>query len=441
MPPNRHLGGVTPPILSQGQMTVFFVALCLLVLTNVIWLDVSLNNIDNLGIAAAAVNDRNNNILHQLQKHPNNNINNNPPSSRDTSRGYDIVIVVHHDDMDVLIEWGLQSFQDKLVDFDSDGIIYAIGTTQAVEKLQSLKKSNADGSSSPSSSVWSRVYPINENIYPFSLGDIKNVVARKPTWNFQQLLKMYAHRALTAKGYTVRRHFLVIDADTVLVNPFMMQDKQTEKDVDGGRWFYCIASFSSGAFKNDCDIGPPLVKEALGPQFQRSFPHNGEEKFTAICHHMLFDGVFLGDMLDHMERQFNQKPWISLGTLKRSNLSEYELYLAWMMKNHRENVAARQVPYVNWGRTDKESLHIAQTFGVKYVTNHDDYSRLNICCVNSQWPTESAIFKELASPRCPTCSTNKVEVITHIDCNVLGIDGCNYTNSTDAGGYMIFKEK
>lgn len=431
MPPNRRLlGGITPPVLSQGQMTAFFVALCLLVLANLIWLDISLNNIDDLGIAAAAVNDKNN-ILLQLQKSKINT----PPSKRDTSRGYDIVIFVHHDDMDVLIDWGLQSFQDNLVDFDSDGIIYAIGTTPAVEKLQAVQKSNAG-----SPSVWSRLYPINENMYPFSSSDIKNVVSNKPTWNFQQLLKMYAHRALTARGYEVRRHFLVIDADTVLVNPLMMQE-QSEKVVDGGRWFYCIASYSSGAFKNDCDIGPPLVNEALGPQFQRSFPHYGEQKFSAICHHMLFDGVFLGDMLDHIERKFNQKPWISLGTLKRSNLSEYELYLAWLMKNHRESVAARPVPYVNWGRTDKDSLHIAKTFGVKYVTNHDDYSRSNICCVNSQWPTESAIFKALASPRCPTCSTNKVEAITHIDCNVLGIDGCNDANSTDAGDYMIFKEK
>ena len=386
------------------------------------------------------------NLLHQLQKrHPNNNNHNNNyddddddddgPPSRDTSRGYDVIIVVHHDDMDTLIEWGLQSFQDKLVDFDSGGRIFAIGTTQAVDKLQSLKKkSHATGS------VWSRLYPINENIYPFGLADIQNVVTKKPTWNFQQLLKMYAHRALTAKGYKVRRHFLVIDADTVLVNPLSMQE-QKEKVVDGGRWFVCIASFSSGAFKNDCDIGPPLVTEALGPQFQRSFPHHGKEKFTTICHHMLFDGVFLGGMLDHIEKKFNQKPWISLGALKRSNLSEYELYVAWLMKNHRESVAARQVPYVNWGRADKESLHIANTFGVKYLTNHDDYTPQNICCVNSQWPSDSAIFKQLNAPKCRTCSTNKEEIITHIDCNVLGIDGCHYVNSTDAGGYMIFEAK
>ena len=67
------------------------------------------------------------------------NNNNNIITTENSPGGYDVVVVVHHDDMDVLIEWGLQSFQDYLVDFDNEGKIYAIGTPQAVDKLQSLK--------------------------------------------------------------------------------------------------------------------------------------------------------------------------------------------------------------------------------------------------------------------------------------------------------------
>jgi len=218
--------------------------------------------------------------------------------------------------------------------------------------------------------------------------------------------------------------------------------EQTEEVVDGGRWFFCVASYSSGAFNNDCDIGPPLVEEALGPQFRRAFPHHEEERFTAICHHMLFDGIFVGEMLDHIERRFNKtKPWITLGTLKRSNLSEYELYLAYLMEKHREAVAVRPVPYVNWGRSDKNSLDIAKTFGMKYLTSHDDWNEYNICCVNSQWPSDSDIFMEMGAPLCPTCSTDKEEKVTHIDCGILGINGCKNVNPTEDGSYMIFEGK
>ena len=427
---------VLPSSLSQGHMTVAFFTICFIATINIMWLDNALQrtlfdnaNNNNMDISAlpmskGQVSSNSSNIITTTENSPG---------------GYDVVVVVHHDDMDVLIEWGLQSFQDYLVDFDNEGKIYAIGTPQAVDKLHSLKNNATTSitSSSSSSSVWNRVLPIDQSIYPFDINDLKNKVANKPTWNYQQLLKLYAHQALNSRGYKLRRHFLVIDADTVLVNPIRMQEPQG--DGPDGRWFACIASFSTGAFKNDCDIGKYLVKEVLGSKDHKAFPETGKDEFTAICHHMLFDSVFLDEMLEYIGHKFKQKPWVKLGSLKRSYLSEYELYLAWLMKNHRASVAVRQIPYVNWGRTDKESLHIAQSSGLKYVTNHDDYKPGNLCYVNSHLPKDAAVLKEWISLRFRTCSNPKrLEEIAAIDCDTVKINGCKDVNSTDAGRYMVF---
>ena len=440
----RSIGGqpmvLLPSSLSQGHMTIAFFTICFIAIINIIWLDNALHR---------ALFDNSNNYIMDISALPISSgkadSNNSNIITENSPSGYDVVVVVHHDDMDVLIDWGLQSFQDYLVDFDTEGKIYAIGTPQAVDKLQ-LLKNNATSitSTTTSSSVWNRVLPIDQSIYPFDINDLKNKVANKPTWNYQQLLKLYAHQALNSRGYKLRRHFLVIDADTVLVNPICMKEAQQNNEgddgTDGGRWFACIASFASGAFKNDCDGGKYLVKEALGSKEHKAFPDTGKDEFTAICHHMLFDSVFLDELLEYIEHKYKKKPWVKLGSLKKSYLSEYELYLAWLMKNHRSSVAVRQIPYVNWGRTDKESLHIAQASGLKYVTNHDDYKPGNLCYVNSHLPRDAAVLKEWVSLRFRTCSNPKrLEEIAPINCDTVKIDGCKDVNSTDAERYMVFE--
>ena len=141
--------------------------------------------------------------------------------------------------------------------------------------------------------------------------------------------------------------------------------------------------------------------------------------------------------------KYHQHPWTTLGMLKRSHLSEYEVYLAWVMKSHRESVAVRQIPYVNWGRADEASLGVAKSYGAAYLTNHDEWNPKQICCVNSQWPSGSKdVLRDMGvRGGCRYCSAYKGDV-KRINCDVLGIDGCKDVRvvSFPAMRYMVFKD-
>lgn len=348
--------------------------------------------------------------------------------------GYDVVTVVHHDDMDTLFNYGLQSFQDKLVDLEIDARIYVVGTEKAMDKLN--ERISSDGNDR--SSVWNRVYPVSEKVFPFSLADLNNKNSGKPTWIFQQLLKMYASRVLKDIGLPFRRKYLVIDADTVLTNPIYMREPEGSSS---SRSFVCIASESSGAFKNDANAagwrGWGIVDEMLGNNFTKAFPGHNKEIFTGICHHMLFDSVFLEELFDFIEKQFKVSAWKALSSLKNSFLSEYELYLAFVMNKHRQTLAARQVAYVNWGRSDEETHEVAASFGLAFLTNHDEWTSKTICCVNSMIPSRVLSKLTTPTPECKCCPSWDC-AHTHINCQILGIHGCRDV-SNQAGDYMIFE--
>lgn len=370
-----------------------------------------------------------------------------PPTGEDA---YDVVVTVHHDDMDTFVDWGVVSIATHFADLPDDAKIFAIGTPRAHARLTSIKRDKLrDSSDEVTISAWRRVYPVEETIYPFNMtniGDNRN--QNKPTWIFQQLLKLYARRALTAAGIRMRRSYVVLDSDTVLVKDIRMQEPDTFVDEAGHRRrrnFACISSDSAGAFRNDCDIAPPLVKEVLGPDWHKAFippPHNATETFTAICHHMLFDGQFLDELLDHIEARSGEPPWVALGSLKVAHgLSEYELYLAWVRRRHPRTVAARQLPYVNWGRADATSLGLAARYGAAFLTNHDDWGARNLCCVNGLWPAEAA--GELSrlrpsTPACKCCPAKQTCAPPRIDCRMLGIDGCRDVLSGEGETYMVF---
>lgn len=344
-------------------------------------------------------------------------------SSNDASiRGYDVVTVVHHDDLDTFVNWGLRSLEDNLLDFD--GLIYAVGTVQAEQKLQSMK-TEREGNIT----AWKRLRPVSEKIYPFALEDIQNTVSVKKSWVYQQMLKLHVYRTFTKEDIPLRRHFLVIDADTVVLRPIRMQDTD-------GRWFMSIASHNSGAFSTDCDAGNFIVPELFGPGIPKAFPAYGDEKFTAIAHHMLFDGKYLDDLLDYLEEKYG-RPATDILPSRQSYLSEYEVYAAWMMTHHKQSIALRPLPYVNWGRADEVSLNIAKQYGSTYLTNHDEWGEANLCCVNAAWPNSSiAQLEAIHTPECRCCKPPCQR--TRIDCQVLGIDGCRNVDSVEDGKYMVF---
>ena len=352
----------------------------------------------------------------------------NTDSIIEIENSYDVVTPVHHDDMDVFIQYGLDSFIKYLEDFSASSRIFVVGTTQAIDRIQQEKERRKELSieslqkHTPLSFVndWSQVVPVPEYLFPFALEDFKG--NGKVTWIFQQLLKLYSYQVLstfvdTTSGGTsdqlrpIKPHLLVIDSDTVLVRPVRMR-------TDKGLLIYNIAAVESGAFQNDVNLGGHIIPIIFNHTIPKGFPTTSKgQSFTAITHHMIMDGRIIQQMLSKIQH-IHKEP--ALKVLSRIPLSEWEVYIAYAMSFHRDTIAIRQLPYVNWGRVDDASLKIlAKEKDVYYVTKHDDYKSWHICCVNSNWINDHPV-------KCACCEAKQkggCERI-RINCDILEIRGC-----------------
>ena len=344
----------------------------------------------------------------------------------DSKVGFDMVTLVHEDDITVLIKYGIESWQKYFV-HDANTRIYAICTEGAISKLRNLeaKQRRGDVLESENNITWDRLVLVPESVFPFNLESVgKHMWNDKFTWIYQQLLKLYSYRILSNFGPPIKQRYLVVDSDTVAV-------RQTTFLVDGYKPVYNVASVMSGAFDNDCMLGKGLVKEVFPDgSVPESFPNHGDQMFTPITHHMMIDGVILEDMLRSIEKHHCGIPtWQVLRNLTRSVLSEYELYMSWIMRYHRNSILLRPTPYVNWGTVNAGVLSwLRDSQDVHYLSAHDDYSAANICCVNSDWPSKP---KEKGVQQCGCCSKPHCRPTT-IDCSILNITGCY----DDGDGFM-----
>jgi hypothetical protein len=398
---------------------------------------------------------------------------------KDDDIGYDIVTLVHENDIEVFTTYGIESWQKYFV-YDNNTRIFAICTPVAKVMLDSMiskarqqghiKSNNTDdeydddddedddddtnSSISINSNInWNNLILIPETIFPFNLQSVgKHLWADKYTWIYQQLLKLYSYEILSTNKYIYLQHhinhrYLIIDSDTVAIRP-------TTFLLHGNISVYNIASEQSGAFDNDCIVGEQLVKEVFNNNnnnnkakkngtkaknanaisIHKSFPNYNGQRFTPITHHMMIDGNILSNMLRTIEIIHNNKPaWQVLRNLSVSILSEYELYMSYIMHYHREQIALRPTPYVNWGTVTSDNLlWLKDTKDVHYLSRHDDYNSNNICCVNSFWSHDVELVK--GTQRCPCCSDKKICQRSTINCSVLGIRGCY----DDMDGYMRF---
>ena len=397
--------------------------------------------------------------------------------------GYDIVTLVHENDIEVFTTYGIESWQRYFV-YDNNTRIYAICTPVAKAKLDIMIskakrrvniKSNItdddddvddddDEGDDDEDDIeiinrninWNNLILIPETIFPFNLQSVgKHLWGDKFTWIYQQLLKLYSYEILSTNQYVYLHHrikhrYLIIDSDTVAIRP-------TTFLIHGNISVYNIASEQSGAFDNDCVVGERLVKEVFNNNnnndhnttkgakkndanaisIHKSFPNYNGQRFTPIAHHMMIDGNILGNMLRTIETMHNNKPaWQVLRKLTVSILSEYELYMSYVMHHHRDEVALRPTPYVNWGTVNSDVLiWLRDNKDVHYLSRHDDYNSKNICCVNSLWSHDVAVVElEKGATRCPCCSGKKICQRSTINCSVLGINGCY----DDEDGYMRF---
>lgn len=403
---------------------------------------------------------------------------------KDDDTGYDIVTLVHENDVTVFTTYGIESWQKYFI-YNENTRIFAICTPGAQAKLDTMRTKTKQGYSTTTSNNdeedkdddddddeddddndnininyninWDNLILIPETIFPFNLQSVgKHLWADKFTWIYQQLIKLYSYEILSSNKYAylhhhhhhhhIQRRYLIIDSDTVAVRP-------TTFLLHGNVSVYNIASEQSGAFDNDCVVGERLVMEVFSTKFderannannanananaisiRKSFPNYNGQRFTPITHHMMIDGNILSNMLRTIERIHDNTPaWQVLRKLSVSILSEYELYMSYIMHYHRDQIALRPTPYVNWGTVTTENLlWLKDTKDVHYLSRHDDYSSKNICCVNSVWSHDVELVN--GTQRCPCCSDKKICQRSTINCSVLGISGCY----DDKDGYMRF---
>ena len=327
------------------------------------------------------------------------------------SVGYDFVTLIHHDDMNIFVDYGFRSWIKYFSYTPEDSHVYAICTPKAYKLLQHKMKN--DGANE-------NLILVLESEFPFTIDSLKAKKNRnKPTWLYQQILKLYSYQILSDNAIVdppIKPLFLVIDSDTIAVRPFQFIDSD-------GKPIYNIASEQSGAFKNDCDVTNALNRE-LFPDgtLPPAFPDFDKQHFTSITHMMMFNGTIVNEFLYALEKLNNHKPaWKVLDGIHRSVLSEWELYMAWVMKHHRDQIAVRQIPYVNWGNITHGNLAwLQKERDVFYATRHDDWNERNICCVNSEW---AKMTQPEARFVCKCCPFHDCEHAL-INCATIGIKGC-----------------
>lgn len=468
--------------------------------------------------------------------------------------GYDIVTLVHHDDMDVLLNYGLKSWITHFLDFTTTAAasltgkkashIYVVCTTAACSAIANAKKQHQT-----QQNIFHQVVVVDEKYFPFSIHDLANAYHDKPTWIYQQLLKLYAYQVLSSgisvvddvptQNITIippiKQLFLVMDSDTVAVRPMfflsssnlrqihsarsslasssritMQQEQQQQQNHHRRRRpLYGIAGYETGTFLNDCTLGEALMSEVFSPpsplssspslrsdgnrnntEFddetkkkpKKAFPERNGRHFTAITHHMMFDGKILTEMLNTIERIHSDyryddvnarrivddndiadtaasttttapaiattatnnndgttahlpvPAWKIPSSLRSSVLSEWELYLGYVVNHpaHKHDIAVRPLSFVNWGSCDGAALRWLKEYTDIYLlSKHDDYKPDNLCCVNSNWTSDFAIGG------CPCCHNDLCDR-KKITCRVLGIEGCVDVVDEKAGELMVF---
>lgn len=201
----------------------------------------------------------------------------------------------------------------------------------------------------------------DEAQYPFSKNDIELQIGRgnplvakmlfkkgRPVgWYFQQLLKLYAQFTIPGLADNV----LVIDADTVLLNPVKFLN-----DSHGG--LFCTSSMV------------PLKRyylhaQRLLPNYKRVFPEH-----YSVCHHMLFQKPILEDLFQTVEEYHHKAFWKVFCTcvdIQKGGASEYEIYYNFALRRT-DQVELRPLKWTN--SPEIEKINTFRKQGYHFVSFH-----------------------------------------------------------------------
>ena len=219
----------------------------------------------------------------------------------------DIVIVFHHKDIDTL-------------PYCLDGI------------NNNIQKKNIYIVSNKNPNMENTIY-INETSYPFQKSDLEiyfnDTNKQRIGWYYQQLLKLYSFKVIPE----LTENFLIIDSDTVFLNP-----------VD----FIDINNILLYAYGEEHHLPYFDHINKIIPGLTRQFAEK-----SGICHHMVFTKKYIQELFTTIETYHNDKLWKIMmnftdpSLLHLSGMSEYELYFNYMLKYHPEEMQLRELLWKN----------------------------------------------------------------------------------------------
>lgn len=190
-----------------------------------------------------------------------------------------------------------------------------------------------------------RKYPFNKQQVALQLNqgnkpDAKNFL-KPPSrvgWYFQQLLKLYAHYVIPDLSSNV----LVVDSDTIFLNPVEFTDANGEALYNPGLEYYLPYYAHAARFL---------------PEIGRVYP-----EYSGISHHMLFQKAVLDDLFARVEAHQRKPLWqafcrcVARSELNLSGASEYEIYFNFV-----------------FSQTDRVHLRFLKWKNLSSVNNLDDY--------------------------------------------------------------------
>jgi len=165
-------------------------------------------------------------------------------------------------------------------------------------------------------------------------------------WIYQQLLKFYAPYIIP----NISSNILILDADTVFLNPVSFQDPVTN-----------AALFNVGTENNKqyFDHANRLI-----PGFRKVF-----EEHSGICHYMLFQKSVIDHLFSVVQKENNAPFWQAfckkINPEDFSGCSEYEIYFNFAFRNSKEF----KIRKLDWKNVERLQLDI-DAKNYHYVSCH-----------------------------------------------------------------------
>jgi uncharacterized short protein YbdD (DUF466 family) len=170
---------------------------------------------------------------------------------------------------------------------------------------------------------------IDEAVFPYTLDTITNKIEFRDRagWYLQQIIKLTAWKYIPE----ILDYYLVLDSDVYILKPTIFIDNNIPLYAYGIE--HHIPYFDH--------------MKRMHPDLKR------EKDMSGICHHMVFNRVFLKEMFEYIERN-TSTPFINAFmdavTIKgsgTSGASEYELYFNYMIAKHSDKIHIRPLIWKN----------------------------------------------------------------------------------------------